>query len=557
MADSLSTDAGIVINSRYRLIAPLGTGSGGQVYLADDIRLRRQVAVRVLQRIYGENPLFLEKFRSEAQKATALDHPNLVSVFDWGEKELPYVVSEYLSGGSLREMLDSAGTLSPSQALLVGIEISKGLEYAHKRGVIHHALKPANVIFDFDSKVQIADFGVAKAVAEVSLVESEEPFRRKYLSPEQVRGRRSDQRSDVFSLSLLLYECVTGSLPFNAGDGLDPNNSHFEKPLDPDPKVFGSLAEPLSKAAAIDFHERPSAGEFRHLLLEATSSQSRPEPLPVSSGLNAGVRISLQDDPTLIDLAKTPDDAGWLKRIAKKIRNRINRWIWLMLMFAVIAAAGGAVYLTSQNNEEITSRVIPESAGMTVQEFLDEVGNYWELQEALDRLDGTLQGTILRTEPQAGEQLEEGQRVTYFVSQGPELRLVPINLIGIKLSDAEALLMGAELALGQVTEELNEEFSLGVVISVLTRENQLPTGSPVDLVVSLGPVLRTIPGGLIGVELEEAQTQLVLEGLQFIVSDVYDDEIPAGIVVSVQPEPLTQVLRDTIIELQVSQGPSS
>ncbi|MEC7924635.1 MAG: serine/threonine-protein kinase, partial [Actinomycetota bacterium] len=237
MADSLSTDSGIVINSRYRLIAPLGTGSGGQVYLADDIRLRRQVAVRVLQRIYGENPLFLEKFRSEAQKATALDHPNLVSVFDWGEKELPYVVSEYLSGGSLREMLDSAGTLSPSQALLVGIEISKGLEYAHKRGVIHHALKPANVIFDFDSKVQIADFGVAKAVAEVSLVESEEPFRRKYLSPEQVRGRRSDQRSDVFSLSLLLYECVTGSLPFNAGDGLDPNNSHFEKPLDPDPKV--------------------------------------------------------------------------------------------------------------------------------------------------------------------------------------------------------------------------------------------------------------------------------------------------------------------------------
>ena len=226
-------------------------------------------------------------------------------------------------------------------------------------------------------------------------------------------------------------------------------------------------------------------------------------------------------------------------------------------MFAVVAATGGAVYLASQNNEEITLREIPEVAGMTVQEFFDEVGDYWELQEALDRLDGSLQGTILRTEPQAGEELEEGQKVTYFVSQGPELRLVPINLIGIKLSDAEALLMGAELALGQVTEELNEEYALGVVISVLARENQLPTGSSVDLVVSLGPVLRTIPAGLIGVGLEEAQTQLVLEGLQFVLVDVYDEDIPAGIVVSVQPESLTQVLRDTIIELRVSQGPQS
>ncbi len=527
------------------------------MYLADDIRLRRQVAVRVLQKVYGDNPSFLERFRSETQKATTLDHPNLVSVYDWGEKELPYVVCEYLSGGSLREMLDSAGTLSPSQTLLIGIEISKGLEYAHNRGVIHHALKPANVIFDFDSSVRIADFGVAKAIAEISLVESEKPSGGMYLSPEQVRGRRSDQRSDVFSLFLLLYECVTSRLPFNVGDGLDPNVSRFEEPLDLDPKVFGSLAEPLSKAAAIDFNERPSAGEFRHLLLEATSSQSRPDPLPVSSGLEAGVRASLQDDPVLIDLVKTPDDARWLKRAVKKIRERINRWVWLILMFAVVAATGGAVYLASQNNEEITLREIPEVAGMTVQEFFDEVGDYWELQEALDRLDGSLQGTILRTEPQAGEELEEGQKVTYFVSQGPELRLVPINLIGIKLSDAEALLMGAELALGQVTEELNEEYALGVVISVLARENQLPTGSSVDLVVSLGPVLRTIPAGLIGVGLEEAQTQLVLEGLQFVLVDVYDEDIPAGIVVSVQPESLTQVLRDTIIELRVSQGPQS
>ena len=555
MADSLSTDSGIVINGRYRLIAPLGIGSGGQVYLADDIRLRRQVAVRVLRRVYADNHLFLEQFRSEAQKATTLDHPNLVSVYDWGEKELPYVVSEYLAGGSLREMLNSTGTVSPSQALLIGIEISKGLEYAHKRGVTHHALKPANIMFDFESKIRITDFGVAKAIAEVPPAESENHSGNRYLSPEQIRGRRSDQRSDVFSLSILLYECVTGSLPFDEGDSTDSNSSRFDEPLDLDPKIFGSLASPLAKAAAIDFQERPSAGEFRQLLLEATSSQSRPEPLLVSTGLEVGEHTFLQDDPTLADLVKTPDNDGWLKRIFKKLRKRINRWIWLIFMFAVVVATTGIIYLASQNNEEITSRMIPEVAGMTVQGFFDAVGDYWELQEALDRLDGTLQGTILRTDPVAGQTLEEGQVITYFVSQGPELRSVPVNLIGIKLSDAEALLLGAELVLGEVTEQLNEEYPFGVVISVLARENQLPTGSPVDLVVSLGPILRTIPAGLVGVALEDAQTRLVLEGLQYVLIDVYDEEIPAGIVVSVQPEPLSQVLRDTIIELRVSQGP--
>ena len=146
VADSHLTDSGIVIDSRYRLIAPLGTGS------ADDIRLRRQVAVRVLRRTYADDPLFLEEFRSEAQKATTLNHPNLVPIYDWGEQELPYVVTEYLSGGNLRNLVDTAGNISSSQALLIGIEITKGLEYAHKRGVTHLSLKPTNILFDFEEE---------------------------------------------------------------------------------------------------------------------------------------------------------------------------------------------------------------------------------------------------------------------------------------------------------------------------------------------------------------------------------------------------------------------
>ena len=554
MADSHPTDSGIVIDSRYRLIAPLGTGSGSQVYLADDIRLRRQVAVRVLRRTHVDDPSFLEEFRSEAQKATNLNHPNLIPIYDWGEQELPYVVTEYLSGGNLRNLVDTAGNLSSSQALLIGIEIAKGLEYAHKRGVTHLSLKPTNILFDFESNIRIAGFGISKTLASFSSANTETPGDQHYLSPEQIKGRRIDQRSDVYSLSCLLYESVAGNQSseqlHDVGD-VEPLSDRIESNLE----LFGSLAPPLKQASSEDLNERPNAGEFLQLLTNAASSQSRPDPLPVSTGLGLEKPISLRDDPILIDLAKTPDNDGKILRLLKKIRRRINRWIWLILMFAIVLATIGTIYFASRENTEITSRVIPEVTGMSVQEFNEAVGDYWNLLEALDRLDGTLSGTILRTAPEAGQLLEEGGELTYFVSQGPELRPVPKNLIGIKLSDAEALLLGAELSLGQVTEELNEDYPAGVVISVSIREEQIPTGTPVDLVISLGPALRTIPPDLVGIALEDAQTQLTLEGLQYQVIEQYDESISQGSVISVSPESLTTVLRDTVVELRVSLGP--
>ena len=554
MADSLPTDSGIVIDGRYRLIAPLGTGSGGQVYLADDIRLRRQVAVRVLRRAYADDALFLEEFRSEIKKASTLDHPNLVPVHDWGEKELPYVVKEYLSGGNLRDLLDATGGISSSQALLIGIEVAKGLEYAHKRGVAHLALKPENIMFDFESNVRVADFGIAKTVANFSAIEPRTPEDGDYLSPEQVHGRRSDQRSDVYSLASVLYECVICRQK-KGKTGVADEPSSLSEQIESNQESFGSLASPLLQAGSTDPNERPNAGEFLELLMKATSDQNRPEPLPVMTGLEIENPISLHDDPTLVDLAKAPNNDGVILRLLKKIRSRINRWIWLILMFVIVLATVGAIYLGSQDDDELTTRIIPETAGMTVEEFNEIIGDYWNLLEALDRLDGTLPGTILRTDPEAGEELEEGQTITYFISQGPELRLVPRNLIGIRLGDAESLLLGAELILGEVTEELNEDFPAGIVISVSNSEEQIPTGSPVDLVVSLGPTIRTIPADLVGAKAEDAQTQLTLEGLQYQLVELYDENVPQGTVISLDPEPLTQVIRDTVVELRVSLGP--
>ena len=201
MSESRGPDhIGRVLGGRYRLVALIGIGASGEVYLADDTQLRRQVAVKVLHRHLSDDEVFLRRFRAEAQVAAGLTHQHILSVFDWGEDEVPYIVTEYLSGGSLRSMLDAKGTITPSQALLIGLEASRGLDFAHRRGVVQRDIKPANILFDSDGHVRIADFGLAKALAEASATEPSGQVLGtvRYASPEQAMGKRVEPASDVY-----------------------------------------------------------------------------------------------------------------------------------------------------------------------------------------------------------------------------------------------------------------------------------------------------------------------------------------------------------------------
>ena len=200
---------GRVLSGRYRLIAPIGSGASAQVFLADDTRLRRRVAVKLLHAGLADDDGFLRRFRAEAQAAAALNHPNIVAVYDWGEDEgTPYLVTEYLAGGSLRAMLDQGVRLSPSQALLVGLEATRALDYAHRRGFVHRDIKPANLLFGEDERLRVADFGLARALAEAAWTEPAGAVlgTARYASPESARGEAVDGRADVYSLGLVLIE---------------------------------------------------------------------------------------------------------------------------------------------------------------------------------------------------------------------------------------------------------------------------------------------------------------------------------------------------------------
>jgi len=187
----MTDQIGRVLSGRYRLIAPIGSGASALVYLADDTRLRRRVAVKVLHQALAEDEAFLRRFRAEAQAAAALNHPHVLAVYDWGEDERePYLITEYLGGGSMRAMLDAGKRLTVAQCLMVGLEAARGLEYAHTRGFVHRDIKPANLLFGEEGRLRIGDFGLARALAEAAWTEPTGAMvgTARYACPEQARG---------------------------------------------------------------------------------------------------------------------------------------------------------------------------------------------------------------------------------------------------------------------------------------------------------------------------------------------------------------------------------
>jgi len=542
---STPSHAGKVINGRYRLITLLGSGSLGHVYLADDIPQRRQVAVKVLHDSLVDDQEFIEKFRKETEIAASLTHPNVIDIYEWGEGEIPFTVMEYLSGGTLQEMFHGTPALTVSQAVVIGIAASEGLDYVHKRGIVQRELKPEKILFDSEGRVKLGGFVLAADLSGPAPTEKS-----KYASPEHREEKTIGTASDMYSLALILTELVLGKDDV----GRDAQTSTSESVSAPAEAIFGSITPAITQALAHEPSARPDAETFRDMLVEASKELSRPDPLPIKSGL--GISITTPVNPGDADANKPQKRTPFtrIKKAARFVASRFRRWTWLLLMAALIAGVISIVYV-NDDEEIINIREVPDVTGLTTQSLLDQASSFWELEEALTRADGSTAGTILKTIPLPGELLEEGETLTYFVSQGSELRDIPLGLTGLSIQDAEAALLGARLTLGAITQQSDEDIGIGLVIGPASQDSEMPTGSPVDLIVSSGPELRTIPVGLEGNSFEEAETALVLEGLQVRKQEVYHPTIPEGIVVMLNPASGNTLLRDSFVDLIVSRGP--
>ncbi|WP_421118924.1 serine/threonine protein kinase [Aquihabitans daechungensis] len=300
----MTAEIGRVLGGRYRLVAPIGMGASAQVYLADDVKLRRRVAVKMLHDALAGDAEFLRRFRAEARAAAALSHPNVMAVYDWSDGsddgDAAFIVTEYLSGGSLRALLDGGALLSPSQALGVGLEAARALDYAHRRGFVHRDIKPANLLFGEEQRLRIADFGLARALAEAAWTEPQGAVlgTARYASPEQAKGETLSGKADVYSLALVLVEAVTGEVPFVADTTLGTLMARVDRPLVVS-DALGPLQAIITEAGASDPEQRIDARTLAKGLLRAANELSRPATLPLVGALASGTVAGADLDPTI------------------------------------------------------------------------------------------------------------------------------------------------------------------------------------------------------------------------------------------------------------------
>ncbi len=249
---------GTVLGGRYRLLREVGTGGMGQVFLAEDAFLHRQVAVKVLRGDLARNPDFVERFRREATAAAKLSHPNVVAIYDVGEEDgASYLVMEYVEGETLQAHLSRSGPVGPEQTAYIGAQVAAALEHAHARGVIHRDIKPANILLTRDGTAKVTDFGIARAVSDATVVNTGGLLGSAYyLSPEQARGGYTDEKSDLYSLGVVLYEMVTGQVPFSGDTMVAVAMKHLRERA-PDPRELNrevpeSLQEVIHRALQKD-----------------------------------------------------------------------------------------------------------------------------------------------------------------------------------------------------------------------------------------------------------------------------------------------------------------
>jgi serine/threonine-protein kinase len=591
-------EIGRVLGGRYRLVAAVGVGASATVYQADDVQLRRRVAVKMLHPVLAEDPLFLRRFQSEAQAAAALNHPNIMAVFDWGQDQhVPYLVLEYLGGGSLRAMLDRGRLLSPSQALLVGLEATRGLDYAHRRGVVHRDIKPANLLFGEDRRLRIADFGLARAIAEAAWTEPAGVLlgTARYASPEQAKGEAVDGKSDVYSLALTMVEAVTGDVPF-AGETTVATLLNRLDRLMPVSAELGPLAPVIERAGRPDPAERSTAAELGKSLIAAAEKLPRPAPLPLvatstgpltaetvpgpaatsphsrqpttvpgpepAAGRLAGSGTSpAVMAPTVVAEASAPASPPPHLDVFDQDADRPSRTLrgYLLAILVLVVAAGVGVTALFLRTSNASSYPVDGLVGLQVGEARNRIATYgWDVREVREKSDSQPLDVVFRTDPESGE-LREGKRFTMYVSDGPTPSVLP-PLVGESVDDAKAALAGMQLTLAPAGQQFSETAPAGTIMAFTVGGLAVPEGasvekgSTVNVVVSAGPELRTIPQ-LAG--MAPAQAEQALKALRLVPTkgeDVFNALVPAGAVASTNPPAGTQVPRDSKVVYQLSKG---
>lgn len=550
------------LSDRYELGEILGFGGMSEVHIARDVRLHRDVAVKVLRADLARDPSFYLRFRREAQNAAALNHPAIVAVYDTGEAEtpngpLPYIVMEYVDGVTLRDIVHTDGPMEPKRAIEIIADACQALNFSHQHGIIHRDVKPANIMISNSGAVKVMDFGIARALADVgnSVTQTAAVIgTAQYLSPEQARGEPVDARSDVYSLGCVLYEILTGEPPFVGDSPVAVAYQHVREDADPPSKRHAGISPELDAVVLKALTKNPenryqSAAEMRTDLIRVHSGEAPEAPKVLTDAERTHILTAPQPHARALPTEHIPAAGGYAP---PGNNGSVGRWLIAVAVLAVLTVVVTiAINAIGGKPRDVQ---VPDVSGQASADAIAALQNRGFKTNIARNPDSKVPPDhVIGTDPSASASVSAGDEITVNVSTGPEQREVP-DVSGLSYADAVRKLTSAGFGkFKQAPSSSAPELKDRVVSTVPPANSTSAITNEITVVVGTGPQTKAVPD-VTGQPEQGARNNLQILGFTAVLTAPIASPRPAGEVVATDPVAGTVVPLDAPITLKVSLG---
>ena len=545
---------------RYEIIEKIGEGGMAVVYKAKDRLLNRYVAIKILRPEFVKDEQFVENFRKESQAAAGLSHPNIVNVYDVGkEGNIHFIVMELIDGKPLSQVIDEKGRLDYKEAISIARQVASALSLAHKNQIIHRDVKPHNILITSTGTAKLADFGIARAVSKASIAEGSEKIMGSvhYFSPEQARGAYLDERSDIYSLGIVLYEMLTGKVPFDGDNPISIALMHINDPMPSVSSQVPGIPPQLEKVIekATDKYQSNRYKTADEMIEDLDNIDF------ITKVMGSSIFESQLEkkDEDISDAIKEAEDVK-KREDEKKPVNKTKLFIIIASVIIVIAGiigAGAMLGWFSGENDEVE---VPDFKGMTLEEAQIEAEKYGLKVEEGDQVYSPDQeeGKITSQTPGKGAKVSKGKVITVNISLGKKDGVVP-NIVGMDYKEAKAYLKDFGFELGMVVKVKSTKPENTVITQSVEAGSTADKGTVIDVEVSdgKGKEMKEVPY-LIGKDVDTAKSEIIAAG--FKVGNIYyeeSDEYPKNTITSQQYKSGEELEEGTAIDIVVSKGSSS
>lgn len=571
------------INGRYKLLEMVGGGGMANVYLAQDMILEREVALKILRMDFNNDEEFIKRFNREAQSATSLTHPNIVSIYDVGEDgDIYYIVMEYVRGLTLKQYIQKFYPVPIEKALDILKQITSALSQAHHNGIIHRDIKPQNILIDDHGNVKITDFGIALALSATNITQTNAVLGSvHYLSPEQARGGMANNKSDIYSLGIVMFELLTGRLPFSGESAVSIALKHLQSetpsPKRWNPSIPQSVENIILKATAKDSYYRyETVDEMEDDIRSALNPErtnETPFVIPEDMDATKAIPIITSDNMTGIDetIIRGPekntavypeeelDEPQKGNKKTKKVKqNKQKRKKWPLILlftfFLLLAVTAGAIYAYPyiMGPKDVTIQDVSGEKADDAIAILEGQGLVVTNPILLDD-EVVPEGNVIRIDPQEGKIVKEGREIKMFVSSGKK-KIVIADYTNRIYDDIQSLIAGRfkDIIITQVFDE--SEPGTIVSQSPASELELIPSDTVLELTVSKGPDYIPLKNlkefNQTGLDDYENDAEITIN----VVREEYNDTIGEGLVISQEPAPFTKIKKGSQVNVVLSKG---